>query len=185
MEARFWSRVQSVAASLYALGCGREDCVAVYIERSTDAIVAIYAALACGAAYVPVDPAAGCQRIAYILENCKAKAVLTAGAVPQTQIPTVDVRNVPEKSFCPPERRPEDLAYVIYTSGTTGVPKGVMIEEHSLLNHLDTLYAHYGCSLGQTVPFMTSHCFDFSIPIVFVYNRIFFPLTFYPPIKFI
>ena len=60
----FWGRVQSVAAALHALGCGREDCVAVYIERSTDAIVAIYAALACGSAYVPVDPAAGRQRIA-------------------------------------------------------------------------------------------------------------------------
>ncbi len=165
--AQFWNRVQSVAAALSSLGCGREDCVAVYIERSTDAIVAIYAALACGSAYVPVDPAAGRQRIAYILENCKAKAVLTAGLSPKTQIPTVDVRNVPTASFCPAERREEDLAYVIYTSGTTGMPKGVMIEEHSMLNHLDTLFAHYGCHLGQTVPFMTSHCFDFSIPIVF------------------
>lgn len=165
--AEFWSRVQSVAAALQKLGCGREDCVAVYIGRSTDAIVAIYAALACGSAYVPVDPTAGRQRIAYILENCKAKAVLTAGAVPQTQIPAVDVRNVPVTDFCPPERRPEDLAYVIYTSGTTGVPKGVMIEEHSLLNHLDTLTEHYACTLGQSVPLMTSHCFDFSVPIVF------------------
>ncbi len=165
--AEFWSRVQSVAASLQKLGCGREDCVAVHIGRSTDAIVAVYAALACGSAYVPVDPTAGRQRIAYILENCKAKAVLTAGDVPQTQIPTVDVRNVPVADFCPPERRPEDLAYVIYTSGTTGVPKGVMIEEHSLRNHLDTLTEHYGCAPGQSVPLMTSHCFDFSVPIVF------------------
>ena len=165
--AEFWSRVQSVAAALHALGCGREDCVAIYIPRSTDAIVAIYAAIACGSAYVPVDPTAGRQRIAYILENCKAKAVLTAGDVPEAQIPTIDVRNVPTVEFCPPERHPEDLAYVIYTSGTTGVPKGVMIEEHSLLNHLDTLFEHYACSVGQTVPFMTSHCFDFSVPIVF------------------
>ena len=165
--ALFWSRVQSVAAVLHSMGCGREDCVAVYIERSTDAIVAIYAALACGSAYVPVDPAAGRQRISYILENCKAKAVLTAGTSPETEIPTVDVRHVPTASFRPAERQPEDLAYVIYTSGTTGMPKGVMIEEHSMLNHLDTLSEHYGCRLGQTVPFMTSHCFDFSIPIVF------------------
>ncbi len=165
--AQFWDRVQSVAAALHRLGCGREDCVAVYIDRSTDAVVAIYAALACGSAYVPVDPTAGRQRIAYILENCKAKVVLTAGLSPQTQIPTVDVRNVPTASFSPAERQPDDLAYVIYTSGTTGMPKGVMIEEHSMLNHLDTLYEHYGCRLGQTVPFMTSHCFDFSIPIVF------------------
>ncbi len=165
--ALFWSRVQSIAAVLRSLGCGREDCVAVYIDRSTDAIVAIYAALACGSAYVPVDPAAGRQRISYILENCKAKAVLTAGLSPQTQIPTVDVRNVPTASFCPAERHDEDLAYVIYTSGTTGMPKGVMIEERSMRNHLNTLFDHYGCCLGQRVPLMTSHCFDFSIPIVF------------------
>ncbi len=163
----FWQRVQSVAAALSARGCGREDCVAVYVERSVDAIVAIYAALACGSAFVPVDPAAGRQRIQYILENCRAKAVLTAGPAPETQCPVIDVRHLPPVEFCPPERRPEDLAYVIYTSGTTGVPKGVMIEEHSLLNHLDTLFEHYGCHLGEKVPLMTSHCFDFSIPIVF------------------
>lgn len=163
----FWQRVQSTAAALHALGCGREDCVAVYVARSTDAIVAIYAALACGSAFVPVDPAAGKQRISYILENCRAKAVLTAGECPETTLPILDVRNLPTMPFSPPERRPEDLAYVIYTSGTTGVPKGVMIEEHSMLNHLDTLFEHYGCHLGQKVPLMTSHCFDFSIPIVF------------------
>ncbi len=163
----FWQRVQSVAAALKAQGCGREDCVAVYVERSVDAIVAIYGALACGSAFVPVDPAAGRQRIRYILENCHAKAVLTAGPAPETECPIIDVRHLPFVDFCPPERKPEDLAYVIYTSGTTGVPKGVMIEEHSLLNHLDTLFEHYGCHLGEKVPLMTSHCFDFSIPIVF------------------
>mgnify|MGYP003693666715 CR=1 FL=1 len=33
-------------------------------------------------------------------------------------------------------RRPSSLAYVIYTSGSTGVPKGAMIEQRGLLNHL-------------------------------------------------
>ncbi len=163
----FWQRVQSVAAALQELGCGREDCVAVYMERSTDAVVAIYGALACGSAFVPVDPASGRQRIDYVLENCQAKAILTAGNVPQTTRPVLDVRRLSPAPFCPPVRKGEDLAYVIYTSGTTGKPKGVMIEEHSLRNHLDSLEEEYHFAPGHTIPLLTSHCFDFAIPMLF------------------
>lgn len=163
----FWERVQSVAASLQAKGCGREDCVAVYVKRSTDALVAIYAALACGSAFVPVDTAAGRRRIEFILENCRAKAVLTAGYVPETTCPIIDVRQVPSASFDPPERRDGDLAYVIYTSGTTGVPKGVMIEDAALYKHLETLRDYYHFGPGQSMPLLTSHCFDFAIEMIF------------------
>lgn len=165
--ADFWQRVQSVAAILQEKGCGREDRVVVYVRRSVDAIVAIYAALACGSAFVPVDPTAGRRRITYILENCEAKAILTAGEAPETDRPIIDVRQVSPAVFCPPERRAEDLAYVIYTSGTTGVPKGVMIEDGALLGHLDTLRECFGFAMGHTIPLLTSHCFDFAIPMVF------------------
>ncbi len=36
----------------------------------------------------------------------------------------------------PPRSRPDSLAYVIFTSGSTGVPKGAMVEQHGLVNHL-------------------------------------------------
>jgi amino acid adenylation domain-containing protein len=40
--------------------------------------------------------------------------------------------------------RAGDLAYVIYTSGTTGKPKGVMIENRSVVNHVSVISTLYG-----------------------------------------
>jgi amino acid adenylation domain-containing protein len=40
--------------------------------------------------------------------------------------------------------KPANLAYVIYTSGSTGAPKGVLIEQRSLVNHAIALTTAYG-----------------------------------------
>ncbi|TKI82569.1 hypothetical protein FC695_41915, partial [Bacillus cereus] len=44
-----------------------------------------------------------------------------------------------EESNLVREHNPNDLAYVIYTSGSTGNPKGVMIEQKSLVHFLNVM----------------------------------------------
>src|SRR5581483_1123989 len=36
----------------------------------------------------------------------------------------------------PPRCYQNSLAYVLYTSGSTGVPKGAMVEQEGMINHL-------------------------------------------------
>src|SRR3990172_4231170 len=57
-------------------GVSRGDRVGVYLPKSIDAVATIFGVLKCGAAYVPVDPAAPVARNAYILSDCAVKILV-------------------------------------------------------------------------------------------------------------
>jgi amino acid adenylation domain-containing protein len=67
-----------LARALAATGVGRGDRVGIYLKKSIPAVVAIYAALKLGAAYVPIDPAAPARRMAYIVANCDIACLITS-----------------------------------------------------------------------------------------------------------
>ncbi|WP_156765124.1 non-ribosomal peptide synthetase, partial [Mycobacterium sp. 1245852.3] len=115
-------------------GCGPGQCVAVLMERSAHAVVAILAVLKTGAAYLPIDPAMPQQRIGFMLTDAAPVAAVTTTnlrsrldgcgvAIIDVAGPAVHTR--PGSALTAPE--PADIAYLIYTSGTTGTPKGVAV----------------------------------------------------------
>ncbi|WP_435342889.1 AMP-binding protein, partial [Klebsiella quasipneumoniae] len=55
---------------------------------------------------------------------------------------------------------PHDLCYVIYTSGTTGVPKGVMVEQHSVINYVQCLQENYAITSQDNYLQFASCSFD-------------------------
>ncbi|WP_343674179.1 amino acid adenylation domain-containing protein [Chitinophaga sp.] len=152
------------------------DLIAIMLDRSIESIVAILAIWKAGAAYVPIDPDFPATRIEYILQDTRARVVLTtsyykkyllayAGAV-------IDMHQKMEYphitgNWNGVSIRQDDLAYVIYTSGTTGQPKGTMISHRSLIDYFFGLLAatnigecrHFGmvstiaADLGNTVIF--------------------------------
>ncbi|CAO97963.1 non-ribosomal peptide synthetase [Erwinia tasmaniensis] len=136
----------------YQLICGQpmpaDTLIPLYLHRGLDAIVALLAIMKAGAAYVPLDPAAPVQRLAYILQDVGSPLVLTESALLENI-----VHNAPD-SACLLIDRPESppfaenialpvidsrqLAYVIYTSGTTGRPKGVLCEHRGAANMIQS-----------------------------------------------
>ena len=58
------------------------------MERSAAQLVAVHAAVAACACFVPIDPAFPAARISYILRHCGATILLTDGSVAQ-QAPTL------------------------------------------------------------------------------------------------
>lgn len=116
---------------LIGRGVGPGRRVALVLPRSADAIVAIFAVLKTGAAYVPIDPAVPEARIAFVLDDAEPiAAITTAGLADRLDghgLLVVDVDDpavAGQPSTALPAPAPDDIAYLIYTSGTTGTPKG-------------------------------------------------------------
>ncbi|MCB5183282.1 non-ribosomal peptide synthetase [Streptomyces antimicrobicus] len=171
-------RSTRLARLLAARGIGPEQIVAIALPRSTEVLVAMFAALKAGAAFLSVDPDYPADRIEYMLRDADpallisdrevqrrwsawstGEAVDTAGV----DLLVLDDPRVPEELAALPataltqgERTapltPAAPAYVIYTSGSTGRPKGVVVQHRNLVNlfhsHKETLFDPHVAAAG-------------------------------------
>jgi non-ribosomal peptide synthetase-like protein len=142
------ARANQLARWLRDRGIGRGHFVGLWLPRSADAYLVLLAILKSGAAYVPMDPDYPPDRVAFMLSDARAKALITLGDMAR-RLPPVDCQVVPldELASQLPQQNParlarhdtaatpDDIAYVIYTSGSTGRPKGVPIS-HRAVCHL-------------------------------------------------
>ena len=71
-------RAGRIASVLATWGVGHGDRVALWLDKSADAVAAIYGVLRLGAAYVPIDPGAPVERVAYVLRDCDIATVVTS-----------------------------------------------------------------------------------------------------------
>ncbi|HEX7289692.1 MAG TPA: class I adenylate-forming enzyme family protein, partial [Conexibacter sp.] len=67
----------ALAAHLHALEVERGDRVAILLPNGVEAAVAIYGTLRVGAAFVPLNPTIKADKLAYVLTDCEATAVVT------------------------------------------------------------------------------------------------------------
>ncbi|WP_459478622.1 amino acid adenylation domain-containing protein [Clostridium saccharoperbutylacetonicum] len=134
-------RANSLARFLIGKGVKAETVVGVMVDRSLEMLIGIIGILKAGGAYLPIDPEYPDDRIKYILKDSKTKILLTQDKLLKTinyfgEVISLDDSSVyeMENSNVNIKGSSNDLAYVIYTSGTTGKPKGVMVEQKSLVN---------------------------------------------------
>lgn len=66
-----------LAHGLRDLGVRRGDRVAIFLENSVEAVVSLFAVLRAGAAFVPVGPTVKADKLAYILGDSEATALIT------------------------------------------------------------------------------------------------------------
>ena len=153
--------VQVAANGLHALGLGRGERVAVYLEKRFETVIALFAATAAGGVFVPVNPALKPEQVAYILADCNVRILVTSSerlkllhrVLPSCHdlhtVVVVDAAQHDANAGIPsvvhwqtliaaqPGNIPSvidiDLAAIIYTSGSTGKPKGVMLSHRNLI----------------------------------------------------
>ncbi|ANY10562.1 non-ribosomal peptide synthetase [Pseudonocardia sp. HH130630-07] len=146
------AQVSMLARVLMVRGVGPESVVALGLPRSVGNVVALFAVLRAGAAYVPLELDHPDERLAEILAASGAALLVTDSAVaarfdpavPQVRLDDPDlVEGVADTpltddelgSFAPgTPGRLDHAAYVIFTSGSTGRPKGVVTPFRGLTN---------------------------------------------------
>lgn len=156
---------------------GKGDIVSVICERSVEFFVAVLGVMKTGAAYLPIDPNNSTDRIQFILENSNSKIVLYQSAVKISKF-NIPMYNLNDRKLFIKKNKvnkkisdccPKDVAYCIYTSGTTGVPKGVLVSHAALFNFI--IYSKRELTIQDKkiiAPLFTNHCFDLSIPSIFL-----------------
>ena len=131
-------RANRLAAALRDRGAAAGARVGICLERSVDFVVALVAALRCGAAYVPLEPDHPRERLHGVIADARLAALVTR----REHRPALDGLDVaialvdelpddPGESISAPVH-PESPAYLIYTSGSTGRPKGVVVSHRAL-----------------------------------------------------
>uniref|UniRef100_A0AAU3GSW0 Amino acid adenylation domain-containing protein n=1 Tax=Streptomyces sp. NBC_01401 TaxID=2903854 RepID=A0AAU3GSW0_9ACTN len=176
-------RSEDTAVRLRQFGVAADELVGIFMEPSVDLMASVWGVLHAGAAYLPLSPEYPDERVRYMVVNSGAKVILTqeslaarlATMAPQeTEILTLtrDRAGQDDPAAAGPsvrtrgqghrqERgRENDLAYVIYTSGSTGNPKGIGIEQHSIVAQLGWLADEQGLDHRRTVLQKTPLSFD-------------------------
>ena len=108
------------------IGDDAHDFVGIVMQHGVMQIAAMLAILKTGAAYVPAEPFLPSDRIRYMMRNAGANLVIDDEFCKDVR--PVDINYHDEST-------PDGIAYVLYTSGTTGKPKGVVVENHSVVNY--------------------------------------------------
>src|SRR5450432_3251143 len=131
-------------------GVGREDLVAIKMQKNEWIVICVLGILKLGSAYVPIDPSYPQERIEYILNDTGCRIILDESEIERFK--SEGSKYGTENLLLPGS--PEDLAYVIYTSGTTGKPKGVLVEHQALVNVTFSWRRNY--ELQKEIPILLS-----------------------------
>ncbi len=165
-----------LAHFLRAKCVGRESLVGIALERSPEMVIAILAAGKVGAAYLPLDPEYPPARLEHMLQDARPAVLLTTEnlrvqlpASTGTEFISLDQPEVQAALGHSPDHNPaqallpQNTAYVIYTSGSTGAPKGVMITQAALSNHMQWMQRAFRFAEGDRVLQKTAFSFDASV----------------------
>ncbi|MGW4446749.1 non-ribosomal peptide synthase/polyketide synthase [Streptomyces sp. NPDC004682] len=172
--------VDRMARLLLDHGAGPEKIVALGLPRSLDTVIALFAVLRTGAAYLPLELDHPADRLSLMLADARPLLLLTTTAVSATldgDLPRVLLDDPATRAAldalpATPVRRRFSLehpAYVIYTSGSTGRPKGVVTPYRGLtnmqVNHQKEIFAPAVASAGGRrlrIAHTVSFAFDMS-----------------------
>ncbi|MXS84359.1 acyl-CoA ligase (AMP-forming), exosortase A system-associated [Nitrosomonas sp. HPC101] len=155
--------VQSFAGILHTFNLSRGERVAVYLEKRLETVIALFGTSAAGGAFVPANPLLKAEQVAYILNDCNVRILVTSADRLNLLSPVLSqchdlhtVITVDEFQGSPPASGPNivswqqaqtssskavrlprcidsDMAAILYTSGSTGKPKGVVLSHRNLV----------------------------------------------------
>jgi long-chain acyl-CoA synthetase len=182
-------RIRRLAAGLQTRGVRRGDRVAIYLENGIEAVVAFYAALRVGAAFVLINPLTKRDKLTYLLKKTRPGVLVThpdllpgaveaIGASPSLHTVIVADDQLPAVSDCRYQTWKEataegapsdpgtidvDLASIIYTSGSTGEPNGVMLTHLNMVTAATSVAGYLGLRADDVIFCGLPLAFDYGL----------------------
>ena len=173
-------RSNQLAGHLKSIGVGPDAIVGLYIGRSLDMVIGLLGILKAGGAYLPLEPDYPAARVALMLEDSRARVVVTHSRwLPQLANSSVtsvcldqDGYSSHEYHAVRPDARvsPDNLAYVLYTSGTTGRPKAVMVEHCRVVNYVWAIRERLG--IGSCSSYMLVQPLSVNSSVTVIYSAL-------------
>lgn len=177
-------RSSQLAHAMIAAGVRPADRVGLFLHKSFELGVAIYATLKAGAVFVPLDPFMPADRLAFILEDCRISLLVSsdlqmpvlralpdnlgltvAGLKAEVAFKTITDAVIDAQPVTLPEVIITDqyLGYIMYTSGSTGAPKGMMHSHAASIHYANWGKDHVGLTAADKVASHAPLHFDLSI----------------------
>jgi amino acid adenylation domain-containing protein len=125
------------------------------LDPSLETAISVYGIMSAGAVFVPLDSNAPPARIAYVINDCGIRHIISGkkqsrslnkvleenislegviGIDEKLPVKTVsweEIERISPSQTVSVRMLEDDLAYIMYTSGTTGMPKGIMHSHRS------------------------------------------------------
>ena len=165
------ARSNQLSRLLSEHGVGPQSSVGICMDRGPWFIVSIWAVIKTGAVYIPIESGYPKDRIAYILDDAKAKVLLTQECLLETVQGSCDslltTETLPQQLAAFSEDnveyrpQPQDPLYIIYTSGSTGKPKGAVVTHAGELNLLQ--WYRGLCQFGSEARALVVSAFGFDL----------------------
>ncbi|WP_196140081.1 acyl-CoA ligase (AMP-forming), exosortase A system-associated [Aliikangiella sp. G2MR2-5] len=185
------SESDQISAHLTNLGVLKSDRVAVYLPKQFETVVSFYAISMAGGAFVPVNPLLKAQQVAYILNDCGCKILITSlSRYKQLKSSLDEIHSLQTVILtdCPLEQTPnncmnwiqlaearaatggepptiisKDIAAILYTSGSTGNPKGVVLSHSNLIAGAKSVSEYLENHSGDRLLAVLPFSFDYGL----------------------
>lgn len=135
----------------------RYPTVGIIMSHGIEMTAAMLAVVKSGAAYVSAEPSLPRERAGYMMATAGAEFVITDSFC----------RNLPQSPLLPDRSSPGGAAYILYTSGTSGRPKGVVVENHSVVNYAEAFENEFHVAPGDVMLQYSVCSFDIFVEEVF------------------
>ncbi len=174
-----YEKANRIALYLVEIGIKKGDIIGVSLSPSQDLIITILAILKVGGIYLPLDPLYPKARLEFYVKHSNAQWVISTWEITKNVFDSHETgyqvifmsdmasayQNPIASEF--PKSQPNDIALIIYTSGSTGDPKGVMINQKSIINRCFWFHNTYGKQKAEVGCLSTTINFVDSIAEIF------------------
>ncbi|HEY4634586.1 MAG TPA: AMP-binding protein, partial [Candidatus Limnocylindrales bacterium] len=161
-----------LACGLSGVGVRPGDRVAIFLDKTTDCVAALYGAWRAGAVAVPVNESLRARQVEHIVSDSGAVCVISSSRKIRllgselsigARVVTVDELAAASAIAPSPGGGGPEAAAILYTSGSTGRPKGILLTHDNLRAGTRIVAQYLGLHAEDRILSVLPFSFDYGL----------------------